>query len=175
MNGEFQLKLQAHLDGELSTKETREIETRLASDNEAKALLNELQNTRTAFRIFEKELTLPESREFFWSKVERGIRALENKSERETAGPTWFAAAFLRRIAIPVSAFAAIALAAIFTVKQTGMFSTKSSDLTGVEIAMTDDSEAVTFTDHSADTTVVWLSYPAEKGFTETDSKDTLQ
>ncbi len=175
MNGEFQLKLQAHLDGELSAKEAREIETRLASDNEAKALLGELQNTRAAFLMFGQELKLPESREFFWSKIQREICAFENKPLRDTAGPTWFAAAFLRRIAIPVGAFAAIALAAIFTVNQTGMFSTKSPDLNGVEIAMTDDSEAVTFTDHSADTTVVWLSYPAEKGFTETDSQDTFQ
>jgi len=182
MNGEFQLprklsgfKLQAHLDGELSAKEAREIETQLASDNEAKALLSELQNTRAAFLMFEKELTLPESREFFWSKIEREIRALENKSERETAEPSWFAAAFLRRIAIPVGTFAAIALAAILTIKQTGMFSTKSPDLNGVEIAMADDSEAFTYHDHSAGMTVVWLSYPAEKEFTETDGQDTLQ
>ena len=175
MNEEFQLKLQAYLDDELSAKEAREVEARLAPDGESKALLSELQNTRAAFLIFEKELKLPESREFFWSKIEREIRALEIKSERETAEPSWFAAALLRRIAIPAGTFAAIALAAIFTVKQTGLFSTKSPDLSGVEIAMTDDSEAVTFTDHSTDTTVVWLSYPAEKEFTETAAQDTLQ
>ena len=175
MNEEFQLKLQAFLDGELSEKETREVEARLASDNEAKALLSELQNTRAAFLMFEKELKLPESREFFWSKIEREIRSLENKSERETAKPSWFAAAYLRRIAIPVGAFAAIALAAVFTIKQTGMFSTKSPDLNGVEIAMADDSEAVTYNDHSAGMTVIWLSYPAEKEFTETGAEDILQ
>ena len=85
MNEEFQLKLQAYLDGELSDKETREVEARLSSDNEAKALLVELQNTRAAFLMFEKELKLPESREFFWSKIERDIRALDAKQDREPA------------------------------------------------------------------------------------------
>ena len=175
MNEEFQLKLQAFLDGELSAKEVREVEARLASDNEAKALLGELQNTRAAFLMFGKELKLPESREFFWSRIEREICSLQAKPERETAEPSWFAAAFLRRIAIPVGAFAAIALAAILTIKQAGIFSTKSPDLSGVEIAMADDSEVFTYHDHSAGMTVVWLSYPAEKEFTETDSKDTVQ
>lgn len=174
MNEEFQLKLQAFLDGELSAKEVREVEAQLASDSEAKALLAELQNTRAAFLTFENDLKLPESREFFWSKIEREIRALENKSQRETSEPSWFAAAFLRRMAIPAGAFAAVVLAAFLTVQQTGMFS-KSSDLNGIEVAMADDSEAFTYNDHSAGMTVVWLSYPAENEFTEADTEDTLQ
>ena len=71
MNAEFQLKLQAHLDGELSERESREIETALATDAEARALLAELRNTCGALAGFEAELKLPEERAFYWSKIRR--------------------------------------------------------------------------------------------------------
>jgi len=89
MNEEFQLKLQAYLDGELSKKETREVETWLASDKEAQLLLAELKTTNRALSIFEQELKLPESREFFWSKIQREIRVLDaqpNAKRAEQAG-----------------------------------------------------------------------------------------
>jgi anti-sigma factor RsiW len=175
MNEDFELKLQAYLDGELSEKETREVEARLVSDAQSKALLSELQNTRAAFLMFEKEMKLPESREFFWSKIVREIRGLEAKPEHAHAKTSWLAPLFLRRALIPIGSFAAILLAAVFTFKQASI-SSKTTDFDSAEIAM-NDSEAFTYTDHSSGMTVVWLSYPAENQnqFTDTDSSDTLQ
>lgn len=81
MNHEFQLKLQAHLDGELSTREANDLEARMQSDRAAQDLLAELKSTRTALRGNEPERKLPESPDFYWSKIERAILA-----EEKTAG-----------------------------------------------------------------------------------------
>lgn len=77
MNHEFQLKLQAYLDGELVAGEVKSFEAQLQSAPEAQALLAELRSTRTALLGNEPEHTLPETREFFWSKIERAIHAEE--------------------------------------------------------------------------------------------------
>ncbi len=172
MNEEFQLKLQAFLDGELSGKEAREVEAALASDSEARALLAELKNANAAFVAFGQDLKLPETREFFWSKIEREIRSLEKQSARDPKSVSAFSA-FLRRFLVPAGAFAAIVLAGFLAVEQTGL-GRKASDLSGgVEVAMS-DSEAFTYNDNAAGMTVVWLSYPAENDFTEMDADDTL-
>jgi anti-sigma factor RsiW len=75
MNREFELKLQAYLDGELGAREARELEQRLTADATAQALLAELRLTAGALRGNEPERQVPETREFYWSKIERGIEA----------------------------------------------------------------------------------------------------
>src|SRR5262249_51861206 len=77
MDYQEQLKLQAYLDGELSEAESRELASRLASDQEAAALLTELRQTREAVAGFESGIRLPETREFYWSKVKREIERLD--------------------------------------------------------------------------------------------------
>ena len=74
---ETQLKLQAFLDGELPEDEARTIAARVAQDPEATDLLAELRNTRQALSLFEEGPKLPESREFYWSKIQRAIEQLE--------------------------------------------------------------------------------------------------
>jgi anti-sigma factor RsiW len=73
MNEEIKLKLQARLDGELSEREAREISAQINNEGEARALFAELQFTKTALHGNELELKLPESREFYWSKIQREI------------------------------------------------------------------------------------------------------
>ena len=72
-NHDDQLKLQAHFDGELPEPEARAVANWLARDREAVALLAELRNTRKALKGFESDIKLPETREFYWSKIEREI------------------------------------------------------------------------------------------------------
>ena len=104
MDRETELKLQAFLDGELSGDEAGRVEARLAQDTEAAALLAELKATNGALRVFEQELKLPESREFFWSKVEREIRRREKpEPEPESATPPWLAA--WRRFLLPAAPY----------------------------------------------------------------------
>ena len=77
MNLEFQLKLQAYLDGELAARESKDFEAQLQAAPEAQALLTELRSTRIALRGNEPEYALPETREFYWSKIERALLAEE--------------------------------------------------------------------------------------------------
>src|SRR6266513_3336151 len=95
MKQELQLKLQAYLDGELPDGEAREAAGLLAQDAEARALLAELKKTRAALAGFETDIKLPESREFYWSKIEREIQRQSPiiEPERKFASPFVF---FLR-------------------------------------------------------------------------------
>ena len=71
MNQDRELQIQAFVDGELSARQARKVEEWLATDAEAQALLRELQATKAALAQNEPQLTLPETREFYWSKIQR--------------------------------------------------------------------------------------------------------
>jgi anti-sigma factor RsiW len=148
-----QLKLQAFLDGELPEGEGREVANWLARDSEAAGLAAELRNTRQAIKGSERILTLPESREFFWSKIEREIR-LEKQPEPTRQAPSVFA--LLRRFLVPAGAVAGLGLVALLAVIQLN-----GSAMTSLESDSTDPG-AFTYRDYSTRTTLVWLSYPAE-------------
>jgi len=157
MTYDEQLKLQAYLDGELPEAEARALANWLAQDREAVALHAELRNTRKALAGFEVGVTLPESREFFWSKIEREIRRLE-PTEPPRPRPSVFAA--WRRFLVPAGAVAALALVALVASKQPGLVSgSRGPDL---EAALADPG-AFTYRDYETGTTLVWLSYPAEE------------
>lgn len=162
MENDAQLKLQAYLDGELPESEAREIANWLARDREAVALHAELRNTRQALVGFEIGVALPESREFFWSKVEREIQRLE-KPEPERPKPSWLSA--WRRLLVPAAALAALVLAAqvLLTQSPGGGLATTSSD-----------PGTFTYRDYSSGTTLVWLSYPAENEVAQSQPASTV-
>src|SRR5207248_2803731 len=112
MDLDKQLKLQAGLDGELPEAEAREVADWLARDREAAALHTELRNTRQALAGHEVGVALPESREFFWSKIEREIARLE-RIEAAASPVSW--ANRLRRFLMPVAGVAVVAIAALLT------------------------------------------------------------
>ena len=168
MNEEFQLKLQAHLDGELSEREGREIETALTTDAEARALLAELRNTRGALAAFEAGVKLPEAREFYWSKIQREILRQEpGEPVRSAPLPAW------RRFLIPSGAFAAVAIVALLGAHQMGWLS-GGARVPQIETFLA-GSGAMTYRDELERTTLVWLSYPGENEFADVDADDTLQ
>jgi anti-sigma factor RsiW len=163
MEYDAQLKLQAHLDRELPEAEAREVANWLAQDREAVALFAELRNTRQAFVGLEVGIELPESREFFWSKIEREIR-LQSKPET-TARPSSLLSAW-RRFLVPGGAVAALAVAALI-----GLHS--GSGVSTVETAIA-DTAAFTYHDFSSGTTLVWFSYPAENEVAESAAAGTV-
>ncbi len=168
MNAEFQLKLQAHFDGELSGPEAQEVEAALASDVEARALLAELRNTCGALAGFESEIKLPEAREFYWSKIQREIQRQEQgQPVRPTPLPWW------RRFLLPSGAFAAVAIAGLLAAHQMGWLS-GGDRAPQVEIFLA-DSGAMTYRDELERTTVVWFSYPGENEFADATADDTIQ
>ena len=77
MNVEDGIKLQAHLDGELTGREAQQVAALIENDAEARGLFGELQQTKVWLKANELEMRLPESREFFWSKIERDIQRLD--------------------------------------------------------------------------------------------------
>ena len=160
MKQELQLKLQAYLDGELPDGEARPVAGLLAQDAEARALLAELKNTRAALAGFEADIKLPESREFYWSKIEREIQRQSPKvePERKFASPFAF---FLRRLAT-VGAVAVLAIVGMVAIRQVDF-----SDRRGLEVKV---GGLVTATG----LTLVWLPYPAESEFAQTDPEDIL-
>ncbi len=164
MEYQDQLKLQAYLDGELPEAEARSVSNWLAQDREAAALLAELRNTREALTGFELEVRLPESREFFGSKIQRQIERQEAPATDPIQVP-WLER--LRRYLMPAAAVALLGVAALTILP-------RGSGLHGVETAL-EDSGAFTYHDDSAGATLVWLSYPADSEVAEDDELGSLE
>jgi anti-sigma factor RsiW len=167
---ESQLKLQAYLDGELAEGERAEVEALMARDAEAMALFAELSNTTKALAGHEAEIHLPESREFFWSKIERQIeRERQSKPVREPARMSLFA--WVQRHLMPVSGAALLAcLIGTFALRGDG-------SVIGVgetELA-SDDMGSYTYRDQEQDVTMVWLydhSDDSQDGATSDGGRD---
>jgi anti-sigma factor RsiW len=156
MDYDAQLKLQAFLDGELPEGEARKVTKLVAQDRESAALLEELRNTRSALAGFEAEIRLPESREFFWSKVACGIERLETPAPEPAPLPFF---ALWRRFLIPAAALALALVVGLVLTRTTGPVDRTAGSDSETAVA---DASAFTYRDYSAGTTLVWVSYPAD-------------
>lgn len=165
MNQEFELKLQAYLDRELSPADAAEVERQLAHDADGQALLEELRNTSTAMAVGEPEIKLPESREFYWSKIAREIERLE-KVEREPARKvSWFA--WARGHLKPLAGVAILLCLGMVTM----LHSHKPGSQFGMMEMASDDMGAYTFRDQQQKMTMVWFYDPnADSGVADTST-----
>src|SRR6185437_12828533 len=107
-NHETELEVQACLDRELSGGAMRTVEDLLSRDVEARALFEELRTTKSLVAENELEQKLPESREFFWSGIERRIKADEGL--RRTAEVSEGRATSWLRFLAPAGALGALAI-----------------------------------------------------------------
>jgi len=107
INHETELKLQAYLDGELPAGEAKAITDLLERDASAQRTYQELRSTRSLLAGNEVERKLPESPEFYWSKIRRQIEQLESQAEQmsEPAPARWWP-----RFLAPAGALAALAV-----------------------------------------------------------------
>jgi len=168
MDYNAQLKLQACLDGELPEGEAGKLAMTAARDGEAAALLEELRNTRAALAGFEAEIQLPESREFFWSKIEREIQRSEAPAPGSAAPPLF---ALLRPFLVPAFALALVFIAGVVLTRPTSPVRRAAAADSETTLA---DAGAFTYRDYSAGTTLVWLSYPADNEVAEDDEMGTV-
>jgi len=168
MKLEQQLRLQAYLDNELPSGDAREVSELLARDAEARALFEELKNTRGVLEGFEVDYKLPESREFYWSKIEREIQHLEKRDAEPTIVSVL---SWLRRLLVPVAAVSAVVIAVVLMRHPSGSNPLLRGPETETAFA---DPDAFTYRDYATGTTLVWVSYPAEIEFTEFSPGDTL-
>lgn len=160
MNQEQQLKVQSLLDGELTESESRQVAAWVAGDAEAAALLAELRLTRRMLSGSEPTPRLPEAREFYWSKIEREIRRLESVPRPTPAAPFLIR---LRRLLVPFTVVAALAVIAAITSFRSGLL--KSAPVRSQTQMTVADASAFTYQDFANGTTLVWVSYPAESEF----------
>ena len=77
MKHEDKLRIQAWMDGELAPKEAAQIATLIEQNPEALALSEELRVVENALHFGEKPVILDDSRDFYWSQIERQIDAEE--------------------------------------------------------------------------------------------------
>ncbi len=142
------LLLQAWMDGQLTGAEAAAAET-LARTPEGAHLLAGLRHAREHARTGAGEWPLPESREFFWSKVRRDIEALDRAPAPAPAPrPGWL------RWLVPAGA---AALAVFFVARQP--VAPAPAGLAGQRLeAPLDDMRAMVFHSQSDGVTVVWVA-----------------
>jgi hypothetical protein len=131
-------------------------------------LLSELRHTRQDLSHHEQLVQLPESREFFWSKIEKEIERQERRESTPAMAqdvPWWHG---LRRILVPLGGVAGLVLAGLIAGGVLGG-STKAQTETAAA-----DSAAFTYHDYEKGTTLVWLSYPAENEFADSEPAATI-
>jgi hypothetical protein len=147
MNHKTDLKVQAWLDAELSDREAAEVERLVAEDAEAGRLLAELRWTRESLRAGEVDRPVPETREFYWSKIERAIHTA-GAGTPDRATPAW---SRWLRILLPIGAAAGLAL----------FFALPSlrPDSGAAEIENhLDDTGSFSFRSESERMTVIWIA-----------------
>jgi anti-sigma factor RsiW len=148
MNQDLELKLQALLDGELPPAEVREIRRLAATDPAAGSLLAELQAVKAVLRHNEQTVTVPETRDFYWSKIARQIE----HQERTTAARPFPWPARLRHILAALTGVAALAVALIVATRP------PASQVAFNQVSVTADGyEARTFRDQPSGLTFVFL------------------
>jgi negative regulator of sigma E activity len=171
MNEEFEIKLQSYLDGELPVREAAEVARTLDVDAGARALFEELRTTRQWLRGNEPEHALGESREFYWTGIEREIRRLEAADAVESR-PAAGWVALLRQWATPLAGAAVVALAlVIFSVPDSREEADEYRYLAEVE-NNTEAMSAISFRAQSENMFVVWISERYEESPMHASSTD---
>ena len=157
MNIEDKLRLQAYLDNECDSSEARGVAAWLARDAEAVALFNELKWSRKVLLENEPETPIPETRDFFWSKIQKEIEGTTPLVVRSAPAapslPVWL------RWIVPAAGVAGLVMMAATS----GNFKRlQSASSATPEIEAADESEgAITYHSQQHGLTVVWVkTYP---------------
>jgi negative regulator of sigma E activity len=114
MNMEQQLRVQAWLDGELPEAEARQVEGLVNGDQQAQSLVAELRMTGKALAGNEPEMKLPETREFYWGKIQREIERLDKAAEVASRPVPWMTD--WRRWLAPLSGIALVAFFSLLSI-----------------------------------------------------------
>lgn len=163
MKEETELKLLAFVDGELPADEAREIESLLRENQAAASLVAELGWTRSAMVGSEAPIRVPESREFYWSKISRSIEIAERQVERETAAkdvqPWW------RRALMPLAGLAAVLL--VLNVNTGGPVGETGDSVAAPSVGapepVWEDASVYEFYDEKEKMSVIWVTTEGEE------------
>lgn len=156
MNRELELKLQAWVDGELPEREGLEVAARVDCDPEAQALVAELRMTKGFLVGNEPEVILPESRDFYWSKIRRAIEQAEREEPMAAPRLSWVHA--WRRLLVPLSG---VALAVLATVISLNVFQRPSVEETLANLVEVENPSehigSISYRSSAENMFVVWL------------------
>jgi hypothetical protein len=151
---EHQLKLQAWVDGELPEAEARQVAALVQGQRDAQAVVNELRLTKTFLAGNELEAKLPESGDFYWSKIRRQIEQ-EEKAVAGASRVSWLHV--WRRLLAPLSG---VALIAFLSVVSLNVFHQSPADDAGylVEVEnLSEDIGSISYRSQSENMFVVYL------------------
>jgi len=146
---EFTLDLQAYVDGELDSSRRAEVERALAGDADARRLVDGLRQLSELVRTHEPVAKVPESREFYWSQIQKRIAATELEGNRDRT-PASRALQWLRWLA-PAFGVAAVAVM-IFLPRRDGSVGTLASGSTR------EDAVSMTFRSDADGVTIHWIN-----------------
>ena len=138
------LEIMAYADGELDASRRLEVEKRIAEDPSAAALHRELTASAALLRAHEPLGTVPETREFYWSQIQRRIAA-EEQAEARARAPKAPAFGWLRWLA---PAIGAAAVALVVTYQQRP----------GPTILAVGEASSMTFTSEADGVTISWIN-----------------
>jgi len=150
MKTDFELNVQAYLDGELPENEVKEVQAVLAARLGSQELLRELTQTRDLLRQNEPQAPLTDSRDFYWSQIRRRIDA-EEKAKTAASQPGWS----FRRFFAPLITGAACVFALVVGI---GKFNSPANSWSPVVIEnMSSETTSMSFRSPSENLFVVWV------------------
>ena len=145
------LRVQAHADGQLSGAEAEEVSRLLSGDEQKRRLHDELRLLKALLRGNEVDHPVPETREFYWAQIRRGIEGVPLERAQATGGWGWWL-----RWLVPVGAAAMLCLY-WFWPKEWSSGSTAGL-LVGHEIETPmEETTSFAFRSESAAMSVVWV------------------
>jgi anti-sigma factor RsiW len=138
------LEIMAYADGELDASRRHEVEKQIAEDPSAAALHLELTACAALLRAHEPLGAVPETREFYWSRIQRRIAAEEQAAARAKATKVP-AFGWLRWLA-PAIGVAALALVVTYQQRP------------GPTILAVGEASSMTFTSEADGVTISWIN-----------------
>ena len=157
MNRDTQLKVQAYLDNELSAGDARSVSKLISSDAEIRDLYTELKNTKDVLVDNEPAVSVPDTRDFYWSQIQRRIASAERAPRVAHARPWW-----LRMLAPAAGTVALFAI--LLSVMNPNTQNTVAPTQTQAAVAPlhkveeSSDVSLFTFRSESEGVTLVWVS-----------------
>ena len=157
MNRDTQLKIQAYLDNELSSGDARSVSKLISSDTYARELYQELKATRELVVENEPTVQVPDTRDFYWSQIQRRIATAERQPASAPMRPWWL------RIVAPAlgtAALFALLLTVVDTNNQKPIIPSHSARAAAPlhQLEQSSDVSTITFRSEAEGVTVVWFT-----------------
>lgn len=157
MNRDTQLQVQAYLDNELSPADARNVSKLISSDVAIRELYNELKDTKDVLVQNEPEVRVPDTRDFYWSQIQRRIATAERQPTLTYERPWWM------RFLAPIAGTVALCAVLLSVVNKDGQPTAVTSSLptfasTPHQLEQPSDVSTITFRSESEGVTVVWIT-----------------